>query len=161
MLLVQYQYYSILGQYVCLDCTYTAAPVPLGKKIKVLLLMHWAVSKRSYGSLNIIIVITFQYNIRSYPTTIFYNHTVPHQFHGHHKASAIVEFLEVCLFYSVITLYCHITAERLSLMPIQLCLQLHLDGHWVFESRLKGYTFKFVLTSPDLFWMVIGPYCQG
>lgn len=34
------------------------------------------------------------YNIRSYPTTIFYNQTEPHQFNGHHSASALVEFIK-------------------------------------------------------------------
>jgi DnaJ family protein C protein 10 len=34
------------------------------------------------------------YNVRSYPTTILYNQTVAHQFHGHHSVSAIVEFLQ-------------------------------------------------------------------
>jgi len=36
-----------------------------------------------------------QYNVRSYPTTIFYNQTVPHQYHGHHNVHAIVEFIQV------------------------------------------------------------------
>ncbi|XP_067687759.1 dnaJ homolog subfamily C member 10-like [Haliotis asinina] len=34
------------------------------------------------------------YNIRSYPTTILYNQSRPHQFHGHHTADSIVEFLQ-------------------------------------------------------------------
>ncbi|KAK7113286.1 dnaJ homolog subfamily C member 10-like [Littorina saxatilis] len=34
------------------------------------------------------------YNVRSYPTTIFYNQTVPHQFSGHHSASALIEFIK-------------------------------------------------------------------
>ncbi|XP_076450182.1 dnaJ homolog subfamily C member 10-like [Babylonia areolata] len=34
------------------------------------------------------------YNIRSYPTTIFYNQTEPHQFNGQHSASALVEFIK-------------------------------------------------------------------
>lgn len=35
-----------------------------------------------------------KYNIRSYPTTIFYNESIPHQFHGNHFAQDIVEFIE-------------------------------------------------------------------
>ncbi|KAK3083050.1 hypothetical protein FSP39_012593 [Pinctada imbricata] len=34
------------------------------------------------------------YNIRSYPTTIFYNQSVPHQYHGHHSAHSMVEFIQ-------------------------------------------------------------------
>ena len=34
-------------------------------------------------------------NIRSYPTTIFYNQSVPHQFHGDRSANALVEFVKV------------------------------------------------------------------
>ncbi|XP_013395942.1 dnaJ homolog subfamily C member 10 [Lingula anatina] len=34
------------------------------------------------------------YNIRSYPTTIFYNQSTPFQFHGHHNAHSIKEFLQ-------------------------------------------------------------------
>ena len=37
----------------------------------------------------------FQYNIRSYPTTILYNNSIPHQFTGHHTAADLVEFVEV------------------------------------------------------------------
>ena len=37
----------------------------------------------------------FQYNIRSYPTTILYNNSIPHQFTGHHTADDLVEFIEV------------------------------------------------------------------
>ena len=37
----------------------------------------------------------FQYNIRSYPTTILYNNSIPHQFTGHHNAADLVEFIEV------------------------------------------------------------------
>ena len=37
----------------------------------------------------------FQYNIRSYPTTILYNNSIPHQFTGHHTAADLVEFIEV------------------------------------------------------------------
>ncbi|XP_050418751.1 dnaJ homolog subfamily C member 10 [Patella vulgata] len=34
------------------------------------------------------------YNIRSYPTTIFYNQSKPIQYKGHHHAEAMVEFLQ-------------------------------------------------------------------
>lgn len=34
------------------------------------------------------------YGIRSYPTTIFYNHTIPHQYHGQHSVNTIVEFIQ-------------------------------------------------------------------
>lgn len=40
-------------------------------------------------------VSIFQYNIRSYPTTILYNNSIPHQFTGHHTAADLVEFVEV------------------------------------------------------------------
>ena len=40
-------------------------------------------------------VFFFQYNIRSYPTTILYNNSIPHQFTGHHTADDLVEFIEV------------------------------------------------------------------
>lgn len=34
------------------------------------------------------------YNIRSYPTTILYNNSKPHQYNGHHSAAHIVEFIQ-------------------------------------------------------------------
>ncbi|XP_059164242.1 dnaJ homolog subfamily C member 10-like [Physella acuta] len=34
------------------------------------------------------------YNIRSYPTTILYNQSVPHQYHGQHSASHLAEFIQ-------------------------------------------------------------------
>ncbi|XP_065834380.1 dnaJ homolog subfamily C member 10-like [Oscarella lobularis] len=43
-------------------------------------------------------------NIRSYPTTIFYNQSQPHQFHGTHSAKSIVEFIEDTLNPKMITL---------------------------------------------------------
>ncbi|PFX28948.1 DnaJ-like subfamily C member 10 [Stylophora pistillata] len=44
------------------------------------------------------------YNIRSYPTTILYNNTHPHQFTGHHTAADLVEFIENTLKPSVVQL---------------------------------------------------------
>ncbi|KAJ8320691.1 hypothetical protein KUTeg_002278 [Tegillarca granosa] len=44
------------------------------------------------------------YNIRSYPTTILYNRSVPHQYHGHHSASNMVEFIQDTLSPPVIIL---------------------------------------------------------
>ena len=41
------------------------------------------------------ILFLLQYNIRSYPTTILYNQSVPHQFQGHHNAESITEFIQV------------------------------------------------------------------
>lgn len=38
---------------------------------------------------------SFQYQVQSYPTTVLYNQTVPHRFHGHHHVRDIVEFLQV------------------------------------------------------------------
>ena len=37
----------------------------------------------------------FQYGVQSYPTTVLYNQSVPHHFHGHHTAQHIVQFLQV------------------------------------------------------------------
>ncbi|CAL1536324.1 unnamed protein product [Lymnaea stagnalis] len=34
------------------------------------------------------------YNIRSYPTTILYNQSIPHQYHGQHSVNHLVEFIE-------------------------------------------------------------------
>lgn len=34
------------------------------------------------------------YNVRSYPTTILYNHSVPHQYQGHHNVHSLVEFIQ-------------------------------------------------------------------
>jgi DnaJ family protein C protein 10 len=36
-----------------------------------------------------------QYGIRSYPTTILFNNSVPHNYHGHHTAGDIGEFIHV------------------------------------------------------------------
>ncbi|XP_052812519.1 dnaJ homolog subfamily C member 10-like [Mya arenaria] len=33
------------------------------------------------------------YNVRSYPTTIFYNQSKPHEYRGHHSVHALVEFI--------------------------------------------------------------------
>ena len=44
---------------------------------------------------HLIVLIPSQYNIRSYPTTILYNNSIPHQFTGHHTAADLVEFVEV------------------------------------------------------------------
>ena len=44
-----------------------------------------------------------QYNIGSYPTTIFYNQSVPHHYRGHHTANGLVEFMQVrSLCYNVV-----------------------------------------------------------
>lgn len=44
------------------------------------------------------------YNIRSYPTTIFYNKSVPHSFSGYHTADEIVSFAEDILHPPVVKL---------------------------------------------------------
>lgn len=44
------------------------------------------------------------YNIRSYPTTILYNNSLPHQFTGHHTAADLVEFIENTMKPSVVQL---------------------------------------------------------
>ncbi|XP_069107417.1 dnaJ homolog subfamily C member 10-like [Argopecten irradians] len=44
------------------------------------------------------------YNINSYPTTILYNATVPIQYHGHHRANDLGEFIEDTLKPPVLTL---------------------------------------------------------
>jgi len=44
------------------------------------------------------------YNIRSYPTTILYNNSIPHQFTGHHTAADLVEFIENTLKPAVVQL---------------------------------------------------------
>lgn len=44
------------------------------------------------------------YNIRSYPTTILYNNSIPHQFNGHHTAADLVEFIENTLKPAVVQL---------------------------------------------------------
>jgi DnaJ family protein C protein 10 len=36
-----------------------------------------------------------QYNIRSYPTTILFNQSSPHNYMGHHSAHEIADFIEV------------------------------------------------------------------
>lgn len=45
-----------------------------------------------------------QMHIHSYPTTIFYNQSVPHQFHGDRTAHGLVEFVQDTLNPKVITL---------------------------------------------------------
>ncbi|ELT92793.1 hypothetical protein CAPTEDRAFT_228052 [Capitella teleta] len=45
-----------------------------------------------------------QYGVKSYPTTMFYNQSTPHQFDGHHHASHIVEFLQDMLNPPVVSL---------------------------------------------------------
>ena len=45
-----------------------------------------------------------QFNIRSYPTTIFFNGSKPHYYHGEHSAEALSEFVQEVLNPSVITL---------------------------------------------------------
>ncbi|KAL3855342.1 hypothetical protein ACJMK2_014558 [Sinanodonta woodiana] len=47
------------------------------------------------------------HNIHSYPTTILYNQTVPHQFHGHHNVHSIIEFIQDTLSPPVINLEYH------------------------------------------------------
>lgn len=44
------------------------------------------------------------YNIRSYPTTIFYNQTEPHEFSGHHSSNALVDFIKDTLTPPVVSL---------------------------------------------------------
>ncbi|KAL5006177.1 hypothetical protein ScPMuIL_017335 [Solemya velum] len=34
------------------------------------------------------------YQIHSYPTTVFYNHTTPHQYNGKHNSKSIIEFIQ-------------------------------------------------------------------
>lgn len=36
-----------------------------------------------------------QFGVRSYPTTILFNHSVPHNFHGQHTAQEISDFVQV------------------------------------------------------------------
>ncbi|ESN95836.1 hypothetical protein HELRODRAFT_102482 [Helobdella robusta] len=38
--------------------------------------------------------LCMNYNVHSYPTTILYNLTKPHHYHGHHSASEIVQFIQ-------------------------------------------------------------------
>lgn len=45
-----------------------------------------------------------QFNIRSYPTTIFFNQSKPHTFHGEHSADALSEFVMDILRPSVLNL---------------------------------------------------------
>jgi DnaJ family protein C protein 10 len=45
-----------------------------------------------------------RYNIRSYPTTVLFNNSVPHNYVGHHSAEDISDFVEDILKPSVITL---------------------------------------------------------
>lgn len=35
-----------------------------------------------------------RFNIHQYPTTILYNHSIPHQYYGYHTAAEIVEFIK-------------------------------------------------------------------
>jgi DnaJ homolog subfamily C member 10 len=35
-----------------------------------------------------------QYNVRSYPTTILFNKTVPHQYHGRHSSEDLSDFIQ-------------------------------------------------------------------
>jgi len=35
------------------------------------------------------------YNVRSYPTTILYNMSIPHVMMGYHSSSEIIDFVEV------------------------------------------------------------------
>lgn len=51
-----------------------------------------------YGS------ICNQYNIRSYPTTVFFNMSKPHFYHGHHTADGLSEFVMEILRPSVMNL---------------------------------------------------------
>lgn len=44
------------------------------------------------------------YNVHSYPTTIFYNQTIPHEFNGQHNAQAMVDFIKDTLNPPVISL---------------------------------------------------------
>ena len=36
-----------------------------------------------------------QYGVRSYPTTILFNNSVPNPYHGHHTANDMGDFIEV------------------------------------------------------------------
>jgi DnaJ family protein C protein 10 len=36
-----------------------------------------------------------QYGIRSYPTTMLFNNTIPHNYHGFHRAQDINDFVQV------------------------------------------------------------------
>ncbi|CAF0707832.1 unnamed protein product, partial [Brachionus calyciflorus] len=45
-----------------------------------------------------------KFNIRSYPTTILYNNSIPNLYHGHHSAQDISDFIQDILNPSVITL---------------------------------------------------------
>ncbi|KAK2560566.1 DnaJ-like protein subfamily C member 10 [Acropora cervicornis] len=61
-------------------------------------------SEVGFGTVDCTIHINLchMYNIRSYPTTILYNNSIPHQFTGHHTAADLVEFVENTLKPSVI-----------------------------------------------------------
>ena len=60
---------------------------------------HYLQNKHAADHENVNFYILFflplQYNVHSYPTTIFYNQSTPHQFHGHHNVHSIIEFLHV------------------------------------------------------------------
>ncbi|XP_076035783.1 dnaJ homolog subfamily C member 10-like [Oratosquilla oratoria] len=45
-----------------------------------------------------------KFNIREYPTTILYNHSIPHTFMGYHSAHEIIDFVKDTLNPAVITL---------------------------------------------------------
>ena len=45
-----------------------------------------------------------RFNVRSYPTTVFYNQSRPHYYHGEHSASALTDFVHEILNPSVVSL---------------------------------------------------------
>ncbi|XP_015751062.1 PREDICTED: dnaJ homolog subfamily C member 10-like [Acropora digitifera] len=79
-------------------------------------------SEVGFGTVDCTIHINLchMYNIRSYPTTILYNNSIPHQFSGHHTAADLVEFVEVSKpFNRVKDPYFYVPASARCLRPMQ------------------------------------------
>ena len=50
-----------------------------------------------YGTIDCTININIcqQFNIRSYPTTVLFNNSIPHNYNGQHSAQDLTDFIQV------------------------------------------------------------------
>ncbi|KAB7503108.1 DnaJ-like protein subfamily C member 10 [Armadillidium nasatum] len=71
-----------------------------------------------------------RFNIHQYPTTIFYNKTVPHEYHGHHSASHLIDFVRDTLLPTVIILDETSYFEKVSQKPSEELWVVDYYANW-------------------------------
>jgi len=80
-----------------------------------------------------------EYNIRSYPTTIFFNESKPHYYQGEHSVDALADFVQEVLRPSVVILTYHDFHNKIS--------RKNEDEMWLvdFYAPCEFYTISYIM----------------